>query len=341
VRDTVAAAINLLRLHTAGFGGLVFVLGPLLAGWKGQPLTFALLWLVGAITSGSIFVVNDLVDLPYDRQNPRRAGSPLVAGRISQRAALACSVALPLLAVGVVALAGWPPAPQCWFVLLLVLATFVNVYQKVTRRPLAMDLLFAVTMAAPLPITTMAVVGTVPPLVWSATALHVLLSLELNSVAGNLKDLASDERTGFRTVALELGARLAPDGTLLAGQRYGRYCWMLHGLVTGTALVTLAGAARTRPLPVLLVIAAGAAVVCWWGLRGLRELLGGRRGPSPRGREAYFASGYALLLCATGLRAHGPTFAAAILLLGSWEVAFAAYWHRYWQTASPAPTAVR
>jgi 4-hydroxybenzoate polyprenyltransferase len=340
MRDSIAGITNLLRLHTAGFEGLVFVLGPLSAGWEGSPSQFALLWLIGVLNNAYIFALNDLVDLPYDRQNPARARSPLVDGRISERSALVCSLALPLLASALVAIANWPVAAKWLLILMLILSAFVNVYQKATRRPLLMDLLFAVTMAAPLPITTLAVMGVVPPLVWLTTSLLFLLSLQLNSVAGNLKDLRADERTGFRTVALSLGATLADDGKVMPGKRYARYCWLLHGAVTGVGLLTLIAATRGRPMPMVLAVATGAAVASWWGVRDLRTLLAGRRRPSPRGREAYFAAGFALLLSATAMHAHWPAFAAAIGALVVWEGASAAYWRWYWRSAARATAPV-
>ena len=53
---------------------------------------------------------------------------------------------------------------------MLVLGALVNVYQKATSHPLAMDLLFATTMAAPLPVSAPATAGRVTPATTSAAS---------------------------------------------------------------------------------------------------------------------------------------------------------------------------
>jgi 4-hydroxybenzoate polyprenyltransferase len=313
--------LSLLRIQTAGFEGLVFLIGPLLAGQVISVTTGVLLWTLGALVSGYIFALNDLVDLPRDRLNPTRRASALVAGRVSERLALALSVALPLAAVLLVVMANWDSGPQAVFVLLLLLAAFVNVYQKATRRPLAMDLMFAVTMAGPLPVTVWAVAGCVGPVVWLGTATLLLLSLELNSVAGNLKDLASDLRTGFATVAISRGARLSSEGFLIPGCSYGRYVVSLHGAVTVAALMTVGYAVVGRPMWVGIGVLTLAVALSTWGFRDLVSMLAGRRRPSPRGRERYFAAGFSLLLLAVAARAPSGMFAAALATLATWELA--------------------
>lgn len=314
--------LSLLRIHTAGFEGFIFLLGPMLAESSVPLPTGLLLWTLGVLINGYIFALNDLVDLPRDRLNPARQDSVLVAGRVSEQLALALSVVLPLVAVLLVTAADWGPGPQSVFVLLVLLAAIVNVYQKATRRPLLMDLLFALTMAGPLPVATWALTGSVSPIVWLGVVTLFLLSLELNSVAGNLKDLRSDLQTGFTTVATSSGAVLSPDGTLRPSRAYRRYVVSLHAAVTAAALATVAVAVVTRPLFVVVGVVAGAVALSAWGARDLKLLLTGRRPPSSRGRERYFAAGFALLLVAAAARAPGWTFPAAVAALAAWEMAF-------------------
>ncbi|MGI8335196.1 UbiA family prenyltransferase [Actinomadura scrupuli] len=327
MKDLVAGHLNLLRLHTAGFEGLAFVLGPLMSHRASPGLVGY--WFAGVLINGYIFALNDLVDLPRDRLDPARARSPLVTGVVSERVAVLYSVILPLSATLVVVAMDWPAIAAAAFVSMLILGALVNVYQKATPHPLAMDLLFATTMAAPLPVTAQAAAGGVRAVVWAATALLFLASLQLNSVAGNLKDLGSDLRTGFRTVAVAMGARIGPDGTLVPGRTYARYCWSVSGLValSGAVLVTVAAWGRPVVLP---ATAAAIAVLCVVGGASLRALLAGLRRPSPRGQEIYFAAGFLLLLIGVALCSPVIPFSAAIIALFLWEGAFALYWRWYW-----------
>ncbi|MEO3923332.1 UbiA family prenyltransferase [Micromonosporaceae bacterium B7E4] len=333
MKDLLAAYLNLLRLHTAGFEALAFVIGPLLAGW--EPSLGALAWLgsVGVVVNGYIFALNDLVDLPKDRLDPAKARSPLVSGKLPERAAVLLAVCLPLLAAAMTATAGWAAPAQAWFLVMLALGAFVNVYQKVTDHPVVMDALFAVTMAAPLPVCTLGVGLPVTPVVWLAAAVMFFLCWQLNSIAGNCKDLASDLRTGFKTVATSLGARLADDGTLRPGLRYTWFCWTIHGLTTSLGVLTLAVAATSSILLSLVLL--GAVVAGWWGVRDLSRLLRGRRPPARRGREWYFAAGGVMLLGAVACRGDLPTLAVALGAVAGWEALFAVYWSWYWSTARP------
>jgi 4-hydroxybenzoate polyprenyltransferase len=320
VNGRAVGHLTLLRPQTGGFMGFVFVAGPLLGGWTGSPGAFAVLWLMGAVTSGSIFALNDLIDLPRDRANPARRHSPLVSGAVSPRAATVYAVVLPLVVMG--AAARWPHGAVAGLAATLALGAVVNVYQKATRRPLAMDLLFATAMAAPLPVTALACLGGVPAAVWAGTCLFFLASLQLNSMAGNLKDLASDRVTGFRTVAVSLGATVGEDGKLVPGRAYARYCLALSAAVglAGCAALALSAGPRPWALVSAAVVCAGA---CWVGARSVHDLLRGVRRPSSRGREAYFAAGFVMFAAAIGLGADPWRFGWAVTALLVWEGAFA------------------
>ncbi|MGW0557255.1 UbiA family prenyltransferase [Streptomyces sp. NPDC002926] len=336
--STLAGLANLLRMHTAGFEGLVFTIGPLLTNRSATAGDLVCLWWIGVVVNGYIFALNDLVDLPHDRRNPARTRSPLVTGGISERTALSAAIVLPLAAIGTAVAAGWQRAAAVLFVALLAMAAVVNVYQKVTRHPVLMDLAYATTMAAPLPITAQAYEHEVTPLVWCATSSLFFLALQLNSVAGNLKDLASDRSTGFRTVAIVLGAAVESDGKLVAGHRYRAYCWTVHALAGFTATVTVGAAVTQHRGWIVVAVGVAATAALAFGTRDLWRLLSGARQPARNGREWYFACGFALLLMAVGLSAPQKTFWAVITALAAWEIAFRLY--RYWMRSRGAIPAI-
>ncbi|ROP35738.1 UbiA family prenyltransferase [Saccharothrix texasensis] len=332
IRDRVAATANLLRLHTAGFEGFIFTAGPMLANMPARLGDLAVLWLLGVLVNGYIFALNDLVDLPRDRVNPAKSRSPLVTGALSERVALLWSLCLPLAAMAITALHAWPVGAQVAFVLLLVLGAVINVYQKATGHPLLMDVLFAVAMAAPLPVTAWAVSGSAGPVVWWATALLLALSLQLNSVAGNLKDLASDRRTGFRTVAVAMGADIGADGELVTTPSYRRYCWSLFAVVMSIGAITLWAVTRGTASTVMVACASVAVAAVVAGAMSLRRLLDGRRPPSPRGRELYFAAGFLMLLLAIAVRAPWSALVPVLIGLALWELVSTMGWAWYWRS---------
>ncbi|MFD3458905.1 UbiA family prenyltransferase [Nocardia fluminea] len=312
---------RLIRIQAVGFEGFSFAIGPLLTGAELSIIELSLFWLLGILINGYIFALNDFIDLPRDRKNPARAASPLVSGRISPAIALILSISFPLIAVAVIVAVGWPHTAVVAFTFFLILGAIVNVYQKATDRPILMDSLFAVTMAAPIPVAAAAYADSIPVVVWIATAFMFFLALELNSIAGNLKDLSSDLVTGFRTVAVMLGANTTPDGYLEPGPRYRRYCVALHGITVTLGLSGVVVSLRgTTWIDFVLVAICVAVTVA--GCTNLYRLLAGSRRPSRRGREGYFAAGFVLMVIIMALNADLSTFLYSMMVLLSWEVLF-------------------
>jgi len=77
------------RIHTAALTMPLFILGGVAAGgsfWSTQTLYWALF---GVLFHFNGMMVNNLLDLPYDRKDPEKQHFPLVAGRISESSAWA------------------------------------------------------------------------------------------------------------------------------------------------------------------------------------------------------------------------------------------------------------
>lgn len=51
------------------------------------------------LISGTVYLINDLVDVEKDRQHPTKKNRPIAAGRVSVRAALIAAVVLPLISL--------------------------------------------------------------------------------------------------------------------------------------------------------------------------------------------------------------------------------------------------
>ncbi|WP_165796266.1 UbiA prenyltransferase family protein [Mycobacterium ahvazicum] len=313
-----------MRFHVAAYGGLAFLLGTMFSGQHIEWPTFAGLWCIGVVVNGSIFALNDFVDLPRDRQNPARQRSALVAGRVSQRWALSLATTLPLLATASAALMSWSGLRVAAFSMLLGVAVLVNIYQKASRYPLLMEILFAVTMVVPLPLTSWAEFGQVPSQVWLATLSFFWLSLELDSICGNLKDLSSDLATGFRTLAVHYGVTVATDGNINAGRKYYRYALVLH-LLNSVTLAALSWTS-TRDLstveriPVMLIV----IVLILIGWLDFYLLIDGKRSPAPNGRDLFIGAGLTVFLTSAVVQADSWLGIAAISVALAWELIYRA-----------------
>jgi len=328
--------LNLTRLHTAGWEGLIFVLGPLLVGANLFEPSVIRLWVLGILINAFIFVLNDLADLPRDRLDPSRQASPLVSGAISTPFALWLACALPIVMWLLIAPAGWPAQAQVSFAALLLLGSYLCVYQKTAAKvyPLLLDILFGVTMAGPIPVGIAAIGVTVPLYAWVLSIGFMILCIGLNAIGGNLKDLASDLDTGFRTTAIALGARPRSESGIELSRRY-RVFLLLVGSLTVLAVLSATALSLDRHgrwFDGTLVI--GVASLSFGLLLSLHRLATGARAPAPRGRERFFACGMAAVLVVSVAYARPLQLVAAFVVTLVWELAFRFYWSR--QSSGPS-----
>ncbi|MEA2972167.1 MAG: UbiA prenyltransferase family [Actinomycetota bacterium] len=177
------------------------------------------------------FVSNDVIDLPVDRLEPRRAVSPLVRGTISRGAALA--IALGAVPVTLAVAGAGPGGARAWWALIVCFAlmTVYNLLNKRTSVPWLLDLVQGVGWAAFF-LYGAATRGSWTPLTWWSAAFWVGFMVLANGVHGALRDVANDARCGARTTAIAMGARADADGRVVLPRGVVAYAWALHvGLV--------------------------------------------------------------------------------------------------------------
>lgn len=60
-----------------------------------------------SIVAGTVYIINDIVDIENDRQHPRKKNRPLPSGQLSMRAATWSAIVLPISAIIVALLIDW------------------------------------------------------------------------------------------------------------------------------------------------------------------------------------------------------------------------------------------
>jgi 4-hydroxybenzoate polyprenyltransferase len=174
------------------------------------------------------YLLNDVVDLPIDRTDPRRAATPLVLGTISPRLALLLALAqIPVAALLVIVMGGGVSG----LATLTVLCAAIVVYDLWGKRcplPPFTDGIQGVSWAA-LGWLAADLVG--EPTVWTLVlAAYFLVFIMLaNGVHGSIRDLVNDRRHGARTTATWFGAEPGPDGAVRLSGSYLAYAFTLQG----------------------------------------------------------------------------------------------------------------
>jgi 4-hydroxybenzoate polyprenyltransferase len=192
-------------------------------------LSFSALWpLLGAtsvsprITAGELFallgvtfcfhlytmLLNDVIDLPIDRTQPKRQQDPLVRGTIQPWQVLAIALVQPLLTVPMTIWLGGTLRAHVTLAGGFVLMGAYNLWGKRCRFPPLTDAIQGLAWAS-LAIYAAQALGAAPnALTWMVAAYIAGFTLLFNGVHGSLRDLGNDFASGARTTAIVLGARI-------------------------------------------------------------------------------------------------------------------------------------
>jgi 4-hydroxybenzoate polyprenyltransferase len=248
-----------LRADTLGASITMVLLG---AATAAQQLSVTLV--PGLITVALSFhiyayLLNDVVDLPLDRTDPRRSGSPLVTGLVSPRTALALAmIQIPILVVLVM----WLDPAVTSLVALTVLIAAVSVYDLWGKRfpvPPVTDLIQGVAWAA-LGWLAADLVGETTGWTVVLAVYFLMFILLANGVHGSIRDLANDRRHGARTTATWFGARFGPGGEVRVEGAYLAYALGLQVLTVALAFVpTVLGWEQPGWLRPIAIAVAGAS----------------------------------------------------------------------------------
>lgn len=137
-RATLRAHLRALRMHQWAKNLLVFL--PVIAGHSFADPARLLAAIVAlfafCFAASSAYIVNDLLDLPGDRDHPRKRFRPFAAGDVSATRGLAMAVALMAAAIGLAALL---PVQFLSVLVCYVVATLA--YSLVLKRRLLIDVI--------------------------------------------------------------------------------------------------------------------------------------------------------------------------------------------------------
>lgn len=166
----------------------------------GGLVTGPLVWL-------AVLAVNDAYDLAGDRANPRKAGTPLVSGRMSVRAALTVSSLAGAVAVLVAAVVSLTFAAGALLALALGWAYSAPPLRLKTRAGLD-AVLNALAIGTLGPLAGWSAVHSVGGFPWVMAVQGTLVGVALY-VPSALVDYRPDLASGFGTVAVRLGRHRA------------------------------------------------------------------------------------------------------------------------------------
>jgi len=232
VIEPAAALANLSRANLAPLTMSVPLLGAFSAGIEMSGLELGGLALIGLCAHCFGFTLNDLIDLPFDRQAPYRQTGALITGRISRSAGWVFALFQVPLAIGTYALLGGQALGIGALCLSIALSAVYNLWSKSGRIA---RLLPELALAASISLLCFAGVlfqtgfpGWISHLFASELGLVLLL---LNSVSSGMKDLKTDQATGARSFVLSTGSRMLDEDHMLVSPLLRIYCIILQAMM--------------------------------------------------------------------------------------------------------------
>jgi 4-hydroxybenzoate polyprenyltransferase len=205
---------RLIRLFSMGATVVYVPLGMATAGGTVSVGTLPGVVLVGISFHLFAFPLNDVIDLPIDRTNPRRADGPLVRGLVAPGSMLIVAlVQVPLMAVLLAVADAGRGAVLSWLMAVAALGAY-DLWGKRLPVPLVADLVQGLGFAA------LVVMGGYwqdrpGPVTWWVAACVAVYIVQINAVHGGVRDIANDAAHGARTTPVLLGCAVDEGGVPL------------------------------------------------------------------------------------------------------------------------------
>lgn len=233
----------------------------------GQVSAVALLWLVVGATGfhNFTYVLNDLIDLPIDRTEPRRAESPLVRGTVRPwQAVLFMLLQVPIPFVMTAVLGGGWQAYGVLAAAFLLMAIY-DIWGKSTF-PLLTDFAQGVSWGCLGLWAALAVGSQATLLTWVLFAYLLIYIMLINGVHGSLRDLSNDSRYAVRSTAATFGARVEGAGIYVPQRlkQYTRLLQLLLWLIIGWSLLGNWFGYRPLVWGITVALEVVLALLCWW-----------------------------------------------------------------------------
>jgi 4-hydroxybenzoate polyprenyltransferase len=262
--EPILAADRFVRLHYLSFS----VLWPLLGATTVRPRLGMreIVALVGVACCFHAFamILNDVIDLPIDRTQPKRQRDPLVRGVISPGHALSLALLQPFLTVP---LTIWLGGTFRAFLVLGAGFTMMALYDLLGKRcpfPPLTDVLQGLAWGTLAWYGALIVGGEPNAMTWATMGYVILYILLVNGVHGSLRDLENDFKSGATTTAIFLGARPVPGRDPIVPPAMARFAAsVLAGLIALLAFLVIRNDYNYE-LVTWIATAIAVGVMCIW-----------------------------------------------------------------------------
>ena len=207
--------LKLARSYNAVLTGISPVMGAVAMEMYDIKILF-LLFLVGFLGHTYGFILNDICDYRIDRSSIAGADRPLISGAISVRRAWILAFISLIAALIIAIYTAYITKNYFSLLILLISAFFVTLYDLTSKKFVYADFIITTGIFFIILYGSVSVTGNlvdVSRLAWIVCILGVIQVLYMQTIAGGLKDVENDLKSGGNTLAIKLGIRVI-DGFL-------------------------------------------------------------------------------------------------------------------------------
>ncbi len=210
--------LKLARSFNAVLTGVSPVMGAI-AMEQYNILTLFLLFLVGFLGHTYGFVLNDILDYKLDKSSTEISDRPLISGTITLRKAWV--FAISSMAVAFVIAFYIAYTSQSYFPIVLVAASafFITIYNLISKKYPGMDIFVALGIFFLILYGATTVKGnleSITNLTWIVCVLGSIQVLFMQFIAGGMKDIENDYKSGAKTLAITMKVRVTNSKLIIS-----------------------------------------------------------------------------------------------------------------------------
>jgi 4-hydroxybenzoate polyprenyltransferase len=177
-----------------------------------------LLFLIGFFGHTYGFVLNDIIDKKIDKTSAEISDRPLLSGTISIKKAWIFAIISMIIAFVIAFYIAYNSYIYYPIILLIISSVFITIYNLTSKKLPGMDVFvtaavfFLILYGASITIEN---INSVTRLAWIVCILGAIQVLFMQFIAGGMKDIDNDYKSGAKTIAIKMGVRIIKDKLII------------------------------------------------------------------------------------------------------------------------------
>ncbi|KYK22840.1 hypothetical protein AYK24_01650 [Thermoplasmatales archaeon SG8-52-4] len=213
--------LKLARSFNAVLTGISPVMGAIAMGYYNLFSLF-MLFLIGFFGHTYGFVLNDIIDKKIDKTSEEISDRPLLSGTISIKNAWIFAILSMVIAFVISFYIAYSTQIYYPIIILTISSILITIYNLTSKKLAGMDIFvtaavfFLVLYGASI---TVGNINNVSNLAWIVCILGAIQVLYMQFIAGGMKDIDNDYKSGAKTIAIKLGVRII-NGKLIVTTKF-------------------------------------------------------------------------------------------------------------------------